>query len=152
MVTAPKDRGCCWPISLNSTQTNLNYQKAPTKIFLPVCHARFLLNKLFICKKNLHQTAFYKTAIPLFACFSQLKINSGLSYGCTVFWVFFKAYAKSKSKTAIFKLFNIYLQECPRLHFHQGTKVSLGVGSVENWAGPLYQGQLTVIFDVSKGC
>lgn len=38
------------------------------------------------------------------------------------------------------------------LHFLQGTMVSLGVGSVENWAVPLYQGQLTVIFDVSKGC
>lgn len=68
------------------------------------------------------------------------------------FGVFFKAYAKSKTKTATFKLFNIYLQECPTLHFLQGTMVSLGVCSVENWAVPLYQGQLTVIFDVSKGC
>lgn len=38
------------------------------------------------------------------------------------------------------------------LHFLQETMVSLGVGSVENWAEPLYQGQLTVTFDVSKGC
>lgn len=38
------------------------------------------------------------------------------------------------------------------LRFRQGTKVSLGVGSVENWAGPLYQGQLIVTSDVSKGC
>lgn len=38
------------------------------------------------------------------------------------------------------------------LHFLRGTMVSLGVGSVENWAVPLYQGQLTVISDVSKGC
>lgn len=38
------------------------------------------------------------------------------------------------------------------LHFLQGTVVSPGVGSVENWAEPLYQGQLTVTFDASKGC
>lgn len=73
-----------------------------------------------------------------------------------LFWphclLFLQSLYKKHSKTATFNFFNIYLQECPMLHFLQETKVSLGVGSVENWAEPLYQGQLTVTFDVSKGC
>lgn len=97
MVTAPKDRGCCLPIRLNSIQTKLNYQNAPTKIFFPVYHAHFLLNKLLLYKKNLHQTAFNNSAILLYACFLQLKINTSLSYGCAVFWVFFQSLCKEQN-------------------------------------------------------
>lgn len=94
-------------------------------------------------------SALYNTAILLFACFSQLKMASLLA-ALSLF--FFQSLYKKQSETVTFKLFNIYLQECPMLHFLQGTMVSLGVGSVENWAEPLYQGQSTVAFDVSKGC
>lgn len=57
-----------------------------------------------------------------------------------------------QSKAATVKLCSVYLQECPMLHFLQGTMVSLGVGSVESWAEPLYRGQWTTTSDVSKGC
>lgn len=149
-VTVPKDRSCCWPISLNSIQANLNYQNAPIKIFLPVCHARFLLNYSY-AKKSSSDSLLQRSHTIICMFFTTENKQRPLIWLCCVLG-FFQSLCKKQNQTVTCKLPNIYLQECPMLHFLRGTMVSLGVDSVENWAVPLYQGQLTIISDVSKGC
>lgn len=130
LATVPKDRDCCWhPLVWTAPKQTPTTQKAPTKILLPVWHACFLLNKLFPCKNislRLHQSAFYNTAILLFACFSQLEIKHVASLLAAPCLGFFQSLYKKQSKTATLKFFKFTSRNVPCSTFSGGQWSHLG--------------------------